>query len=86
MIFPNKNTDPNLSIINVMYWIINYLVESGASAVDDLRNVLSSKISEDALPLLSPALDVLFLLGKVDYNMDMDVIYLTSMKNDGVEK
>lgn len=75
MIFPNKNTDPNLSIINSMYFVLELLMSSGAATVREVREYVELNISDDALPLVEPSIDLLFLLGKVQYNADIDSLY-----------
>lgn len=80
MIFPNKNTDPNLSIINVMYYVLEILMNNGAAPVSEIRNYVEHSISDDALPLVEPAINLLFILGKVEYNSEIDSIYYLSSK------
>ena len=80
MIFPNKNTDPNLSVINAMCFILEFLMNSGQSTITELKNYIATEISEDVLPLFEPAIDVLFLLGKIEYDSRLDAVYLTYQK------
>lgn len=78
MIFPNKNTDPNLSIVNTMYYILELLMSSGASTISEIRDYVELNISDDALPLVEPSINILFLLGKAQYNADIDSLYYIS--------
>jgi hypothetical protein len=72
MIFPTKYTDPNLSLINSVYYIMKFLMESGTASVSELLDALTNSLTEDSRPLFEPSINLIFILGKIEYLDSLD--------------
>ena len=76
MIAPNKYLDLNLSVINLGGIILKILQSSGIMRYDDLLDRLIFVQGENAKEVFSSTLSLLYLLGKIQYNKNLDTIEL----------
>lgn len=76
MITPNKYLDLNLSILNLGGIILKILQSSGIMKYDDLLDRLIFVQGENAKEVFSSTLSFLYLLGKIQYNKNLDTIEL----------
>lgn len=75
MLRPDKFTELNRSLIYVVALLINLFKENNYKcSYGKLYNDLERQIGDDALYLFLPAIDFLFLLGRVDYDIESDVL------------
>ncbi len=74
MIAPHKYLDLNLSLLNLGGVILNIIKEDGAVKYDELleKVILARGIS--AKEVFIPTLSFLYLLGKIEYQKDIDTI------------
>jgi len=74
MIAPHKYLDLNLSVLNLGGVILSIVKEDGAVKYDELleKVVLARGIS--AKEVFIPTLSFLYLLGKIEYQKDIDTI------------
>jgi hypothetical protein len=74
MISPHKYLDLNLSLLNLGGVILNIIKEDNAVKYDELleKVILARGIS--AKEVFIPALSFLYLLGKIEYQKDIDTI------------
>lgn len=74
MITPHKYLDLNLSILNLGGVILNIIKEEGAVKYDELleRVILTRGIN--AKEVFIPTLGFLFILGKIEYQKEIDTI------------
>jgi len=68
---PNKHSNPDQTIIGVAALLLKTLSKSGVEKYDDLEELVDSKI-EGGKYLFLPALNLLYLLGAVDYHKKSD--------------
>ncbi|MFC0561939.1 ABC-three component system middle component 8 [Halalkalibacter alkalisediminis] len=75
MLRPDKFTDLNRSLIFAVALLIKVFKENDYKCgYGNLYNALEKQIGDDALYLFLPAVDFLFLLGRVDYDIESDVL------------
>ncbi|MFD1449521.1 ABC-three component system middle component 8 [Oceanobacillus sojae] len=75
MLRPDKFTELNRSLIYVVALLIKLFKENDYKcSYGKLYNDLEKQIGDDALYLFLPAIDFLFLLGRVDYDIESDVL------------
>jgi hypothetical protein len=74
MIRPAKYLDLNTSVLNVAGFILNELHQSGALPLSELNEVIRTRLGESTRFSFSSALNFLFLLGKLNYDQETDVI------------
>lgn len=70
MIAPNKYLDLNLSILNLGGIILKILQSSGIMRYDDLLDRLVFVQGENTKEVFSSTLSFLYLLGKIQYNLN----------------
>ncbi len=68
---PNKHSNPDQTIIAVAALLLKTLSKSGVEKYDDLEELVDAKI-EGGKYLFLPALNLLYLLGAVDYHKKSD--------------
>lgn len=68
---PNKHSNPDQTIIAVAALLLKTLSKSGVEKYDDLEELVDTKI-EGGKYLFLPALNLLYLLGAVDYHKKSD--------------
>lgn len=75
MLKPDKFTELNRSVIYVVSLLIQLFKENDyRCSYGQLYNTLEKQIGDDALYLFLPAVDFLFLLGRIDYDIETDVL------------
>lgn len=74
MIAPHKYLDLNLSVLNLGGIVLNIMKEEGAIKYDELLNRLTLLRGENAKEVFIPTLSFLYLLGKLEYQKDIDTI------------
>ncbi|MGR5078465.1 ABC-three component system middle component 8 [Photobacterium swingsii] len=70
---PNKNANPDLTILAASSLILSRLRKSQFETITDLRVVLHEN-NKDSTSLLESSLEFLFLLGLVEYHPKNDLI------------
>lgn len=68
---PNKHSNPDQTIIGVAALILKTLSKSGVEKYDNLEELVDEKI-DGGKYLFLPALNLLYLLGTVDYHKKAD--------------
>jgi hypothetical protein len=74
MIAPHKYLDLNLSLLNLGGVILNIIKEEGAVKYDELLEKVILARGTNAKEVFIPTLSFLFLLGKIEYQKDIDTI------------
>ena len=74
MITPHKYLDLNLSVLNLGGLILNIIKEDGAVKYDELLNKVILARGDSAKEVFIPTLSFLYLLGKIEYQKDIDTI------------
>ncbi len=69
---PNKHSNPDQTVIAAAALILKTLRKRGAEQYDILRDIVEGKI-ENGKFLFLPALNLLYLLGAIDYHKKADV-------------
>ena len=69
---PNKHSNPDQTIIAAAALILKTLRKRGVEQYDDLCDIVEGKIENGKL-LFLPALNLLYLLGVIDYHKKSDV-------------
>jgi hypothetical protein len=70
---PNKNTHPDLTIIAVSSFLVKRLKKNQLETITELKNAIVDS-NKDSGPLLEPSLQLLFLLGLIEYHNKNDLI------------
>jgi hypothetical protein len=76
MIRPHKYLNLDKSVLNVSSIILSVLLDSKLLKYDDLYQKARAKLGNDVKYVFLPALNFLFLLGKIDYHQDIDTLEL----------
>lgn len=71
MLQPNKHSNPNQTVIAVAALILKTLRKHGVEQYDVLRDTVEGRI-EDGKFLFLPAINLLYLLGVIDYHKKSD--------------
>lgn len=74
MISAHKYLDLNLSLLNLGGVILNILKEDNAIKYDELLEKVILARGINAKEVFIPALSFLYLLGKIEYQKDIDTI------------
>ena len=74
MIAPHKYLDLNLSVLNLGGVILNIMQEDGAVKYDELLDKVVLARGIGAKDVFIPALSFLYILGKIEYQKDIDTI------------
>jgi hypothetical protein len=69
---PNKHSNPDQTIIAASALLLKTLMKSGVEEYDKLEEVVEAKI-EDGKYLFLPALNLLYVLGVIEYHKKSDV-------------
>lgn len=70
---PNKNADPDLTIMASSTFLLKRLKKNQFETITDLRLLLLES-NKDSVSLLEPSLEFLFLLGLIEYHPKNDLI------------
>lgn len=76
MIAPHKYLDLNLSVLNLGGVILNVVKEEGAIKYDELLEQVILLRGTNAKEVFTQTLSFLYLLGKIEYQKDIDTIEL----------
>lgn len=71
MIKPTKHSNPDQTVIGVAAFLLKHLSKSGVEKYDCLEEAVENKI-EGGKYLFLPALNLLYLLGVIDYHKKSD--------------
>jgi hypothetical protein len=74
MIKPNKYTDPNCTSIEVIALVLSSLKANGQMKFDELYDLVITNKGSRAKDIFIGSLNVLFLLGKLEYVERLDII------------
>lgn len=74
MIAPHKYLDLDLSLLNLGGIILNIVKNEGAVRYDELLDKIILARGDNAKEVFIPALSFLYLLGKIEYQRDIDTI------------
>lgn len=74
MITPHKYLDLNLSVLNLGGVILTIIQEDGAVKYDELLKKVILARGNSAKEVFIPTLSFLYLLGKIEYQKDIDTI------------
>lgn len=77
MIAPHKYMDIEYSILNIGAIILTILKNRVYITYDELLDDVVLKYGEKSKTIFIPALSFLFLLGKIEYEQDTDMLKLT---------
>ena len=67
MLLPRKHLDPNTCTLRIVALALAELLKRRAVKYDDLRSTMVRRAGADAELAFLPAMEVLFLLGRVEY-------------------
>jgi hypothetical protein len=70
---PNKNADPDLTILSVSTFVLHRLKKNKFETYGDLQEALTKK-NRKAISLLTMSLNFLYLLGLIQYYPKNDLI------------
>lgn len=74
--------DLDLSVLRISSLMVKLLKKNNLVGYSELLNYLSDKIGEDIKYVFIPALDFLYLIGKIEYHLTSDSIeFLEGIKN-----
>lgn len=77
MIKPHRFLNLESSVLYLGAKILNHLKQNGAIKYDELFDLIAKdKLSEKSKSMFIPTLNFLYLLGKIDYNQDLDAFEL----------
>jgi hypothetical protein len=74
MIAPHKYLDLDLSLLNLGGLIIKIIKEDGAVKYDELLERVILARGNSAKDVFIPALSFLYIMGKIEYQKDIDTI------------
>jgi len=74
MIAPHKYLDLNLSLLNLGGVILNIIKQEGVIKYDELLEKVILARGNSTKDVFIPALSFLYILGKIDYQKDIDTI------------
>lgn len=69
---PNKHSNPDQTVIAASALLLKTLMKSGVETYDSLEEILDTRI-EDGKYLFLPALNLLYVLGVIEYHKKSDV-------------
>jgi hypothetical protein len=75
MIRPSKYTDLNICILNVGSLILERLAKYGPTKYDDIVMNLKEELGDNARFQVGPSLNLLYLLGLIEYDQNSDTIF-----------
>jgi hypothetical protein len=74
MLTPRKHLDLDSSVLRVASIMLKSLRRPGVMEFDKLRGVVLKRVGDGAEVSFMPALNFLYLLGRVDYHAQNDTI------------
>jgi len=82
MIRPTKYTNLNLSLLNVSSIIIEQIKENKTLLYDELLNRVTNQLGNNARFIFTNALVMLFAIGCLNYDPNLDAIYFIKKENE----
>ena len=76
MLVPDKYMNYKVSVVNIAASIINILLHNGTCYYIEVLNRIKESHGEDSKYEFQNALNFLYLLGKVDYYCENDILEL----------
>lgn len=76
MLVPNKYMDYNVSVVNIAASILTILIENGVASYNEVLGSIKNKHGENSKYEFQNALNFLYLLGKIEYFIENDVLEL----------
>lgn len=76
MLMANKYMNYEISVINISASIINILLQNGTCKYEEVLDGIKRKHGEDSRYEFRNALNFLYLLGKIEYYFEDDVLEL----------
>ena len=76
LLLPNKNAHPDLTVLSVAAFLLDFLMKHRIARFLELYERLS-KHEPRALSLFEPALETLYVLGLIEYHKKNDLIEYT---------
>ena len=73
LLLPNKNSHPDLTVLSVSAFLLDFLRKHRIGQYSDLYERLSKHESR-AVALFEPALETLYVLGLIEYHKKNDLI------------
>lgn len=80
MIRPTKYMDPNTSILNVSAEVLAELMKTSIRTLQELDELVQTRIEEKARINFIPAINLLYLIGCIDYDVETDAVYYLKEK------
>lgn len=74
MLTPRKHLDLDVSVLRVSSLLLRELRKRGVVEFERLRSVVIKRVGPNGELSFLPALNFLFLMGKVDYHLKNDTI------------
>jgi hypothetical protein len=74
MLTPKKHMNLDSSMLRVSAIMLKELNKRGVIGFEQLRGIVNKKVGPNGDLIFIPALDFLFLLGKVEYHVRNDMI------------
>lgn len=74
MIKPEKYLDPDVSVLSVSAMIIELFKSGNLLTYSEVFQKVIKKKGDQAKVIFLPALDLLFLLGKIEYHKEIDTL------------
>lgn len=68
----SKNTNPSLTVLYVSSVIVNAFSSNEVIPYTELQGIITSTISDKAIPLIPYALSFLYTVNKIDYIQELD--------------
>jgi hypothetical protein len=82
MIEPTKHLDLDLSVFRISALILKELMRKRIVKYNELKEKLVKRTSVDVTLMMLPALNLLFLLGRVEYHAKTDSFEYIFVRND----
>ncbi len=80
MIRPTKHMDLNICTLSIAASILSVLQQNNAIPLEELDETIQTRVGSKAQANFIPALNLLYLLGKVEYDDENDaIVYQTGV-------
>lgn len=81
MLKPRKHLDLDTSILRVFALMLREMQRRGVCEFEKLRRIILKRVGPDGEIAFLPALDLMFLLGRVDYHLKNDTLEYRAENN-----
>lgn len=82
MIIPTKHLDLDHCVLRVAAQVLTHLAEPGMLELTELQERVLADLGHDAKYSMLPALNVLYLMGRIDYDDGTDVVLLQNVDGE----